>query len=45
MFGRAAGGQYDTPGHNTTSNTTRILDTKTNKILGFSIVHMKVYID
>ena len=38
----AADGQCDSPGHNATYNTMTMLDTKTNKILDFSIVHVKV---
>ena len=38
----AADGQCDSPGHNVTYNTVTMLDTKTNKILDFSIVHVKV---
>ena len=38
----AADGQCDSPGHNATYNTMAMLDTKTNKILDFSIIHVKV---
>ena len=38
----AVDGQCDSPGHNATYNTVTMLDTETNKILDFSIVHVKV---
>lgn len=38
----AADGQCDSPGHNATYNTVTFLDSATNKILDFSVVHVKV---
>ena len=38
----AVGGQCDSPGHNATYNTVTALDVKTNKVLDFKIVHVKV---
>ena len=38
----AADGQCDSPGHNATYNTVSMLDTETNKILDFKIVHVRV---
>ena len=35
-------GQRYSPGHNTTYNTVTALDIKTNKVLDFKIVHVKV---
>ena len=38
----AVDGQCDSPGHNATYNTVTALDVKTNKVLDFKIVHVKV---
>ena len=38
----AVDGQCDSPGHNATYNTVTALDVKTNKVLDFKIVHMKL---
>ena len=35
-------GQCDSPGHNATYSTVTAMDTKTNKVLNFKIVHVKV---
>lgn len=38
----AVDGQCDSPGHNATYSTVSAMDTLTNKILNFKIVHVKV---
>ena len=38
----ALDGQCDSPGHNATYNTVTAIDTNTNKVLDFKIVHVKV---
>ena len=38
----AVDGQCDSPGHNATYNTATTLEVKTNKVLDFKIVHVKV---
>ena len=38
----AVNGQCDSPGHNATYSTVTALDVKTNKVLDFKIVHVKV---
>ena len=45
-FGRmlelALDGQCDSPGHNATYNTVSAIDTATNKLINFRVVHVKV---
>ena len=38
----AVDGQCDTPGHNATYSTVSAMDSETNKLLNFRIVHVKV---
>ena len=38
----AADGQCDSPGHNATYSTVSAMDTTTNKVLNFKIIHVKV---
>ena len=38
----AVDGQCDSPGHNATYSTVSAMDTTTNKILNFKIIHVKV---
>ena len=38
----ALDGQCDSAGHNATYNTVTALDVKTNKVLYFKIIHVKV---
>ena len=38
----AVDGQCDSPGHNATYSTVSAMDTETNKIIDFKIVHVKV---
>ena len=38
----AVDGQCDSPGHSATYNTVSPIDAKTNKMINFRVVHMKV---
>lgn len=38
----AADGQCDSPGHNAAYNTVTMMDTHTNKVLAFKVVHVEV---
>ena len=38
----AVDGQCDSPGHSTTYDTVPAIDAKTNKVINFSVVHVKV---
>ena len=42
MLELALDGQCDSPGHNATYNTVSAIDTTTNKLISFRVVHVKV---
>ena len=42
MLKLALDGQCDSPGHNATYNTISAIDTATNKLINFRVVHVKV---